>query len=71
MNEDTIKVKRLKIDLSQHIGAPAVAVVKKGDTVKAGQVIAAAKENALSVSIHAPIDGKVYEVTDKRITINA
>jgi murein DD-endopeptidase MepM/ murein hydrolase activator NlpD len=39
MNEDTIKVKRLKIDLSQHIGAPAVAVVKKGDTVKAGQVI--------------------------------
>ena len=69
MNEDTIKVKRLKIDLSQHIGAPAVAVVKKGDTVKAGQVIAAAKENALSVCIHAPLDGKVSEVTDKRITI--
>lgn len=69
MNEDEIKVKRLKIDLSQHIGAPAKAVVKKGDTVKAGQMIAAPVEGALSVAIHSPINGKVSEVSDKRITI--
>ena len=56
--------------LSQHIGAPAVAVVKQKDPVILGQRIAQAAEG-LSVSIHAPIQGTVTEVTDKYIMIEA
>ena len=69
--DDSLRsVKKVKILLSQHIGAPAKAVVKAGDMVKKGSVIAEASENALSVSIHASIDGKVMEVTDKYVLIN-
>ena len=64
-----IKSKKLTILLSQHIGAPAVAVVKKGDKVTANQMIAAPKENTLSVGIHSPIVGTVDRVTDKSIII--
>ncbi len=60
----------VKILLSQHIGAPADAAVSVGDKVKAGDVIAIAKEGALSVNIHASIDGKVTAVTPKYIKIS-
>ena len=59
----------VKIPLSQHIGAPAVAIVKEGDTVSRGDVIASAKEDALSVNIHASISGKVTSVNDKYVRI--
>jgi len=60
----------VKIKLSQHIGAPAIAAVKKGDKVIAGDVIANAPEG-LGVSIHASISGTVEEVTDAYIKIKA
>ena len=56
--------------LSQHIGAPAQAIVKTGDTVTKGQMIAQ-HADGLSVSIHASISGKVTEVTDRHIIIAA
>ena len=54
--------------LSQHIGAPAVPVVKIGDKVECGQVVAKAAEG-LSVNIHASISGIVTGVTPKCITV--
>ncbi len=69
LSEETVVPKQLKVLLSQHIGAPAVSLVKAGDTVVAGQPLAAAAENALSVGIHAPLGGVVSSVTDKVITI--
>lgn len=70
VTEKQVEVKRLVIALSQHIGAPAEAVVKKGDSVTAGQLIAKPKEDALSVGIHTPLNGKVTDVTDKNIIIS-
>lgn len=61
-------IHKVKILLSQHIGAPAVAVVKKGDLVNAGDCIAK-PGNGLSVGIHASMSGIVQDVTDKYITI--
>ncbi len=61
---------KVKILLSQHIGAPSVATVKVGDEVKKGSVIAEAKEGALGVNIHASIDGRVTAVTDKYVVIS-
>lgn len=70
LNERKINTNRVKIMMSQHIGAPAVPVVKKGDIVRAGDVIGKAKENALSVNIHASIGGKAVEVNEKYIVID-
>ena len=56
--------------LSQHIGAPAQAIVKTGDMVTKGQMIAQ-HADGLSVNIHASLSGKVTEVTDRHIIIAA
>lgn len=49
------------IPLSQHIGAPAVAKVAKGDKVLTGQLIAEAA-SFMSANIHSPISGTVTSV---------
>ena len=61
-------IHKVKVLLSQHIGAPAVPVVEKGDQVSCGQYIAKPAQG-LSVGIHASVDGRVQEVTDKYIVI--
>ncbi len=58
----------VKIKLSQHIGAPAQAVVAAGDKVHAGDVIGKAADG-LSVNIHASISGTVQDVTKEYIII--
>jgi electron transport complex protein RnfC len=49
---------RLVVPLSQHLGAPAKPVVKPGDEVKAGQLIAE-QNGFISAPVHAPAAGKV------------
>jgi electron transport complex protein RnfC len=56
--EDLALPKLLHVPLQQHIGAPAAAIVAKGDLVKKGQLIAAAQGN-ISAPVHAPSSGKV------------
>ena len=51
----------VNIPLAQHIGAPATAIVKKGDSVVVGQKIAEAT-GFMSANIHAPISGTVTAV---------
>lgn len=50
------------ISTKQHIGAPSEAVVKVGDKVKCGQLIAKCPDGSLGSNIHASIDGTVKEV---------
>ena len=45
--------------------------VAVGDTVTAGQKIGQAKEGALSLPVHASIDGVVMDVNEKTVTIKA
>lgn len=68
LDDDVVDMKKVKVMLSQHIGAPASAVVKVGDKVEVGQVIAEPGKG-LSVAIHASISGKVTEVNDKYVII--
>ena len=49
------------VPLSQHIGAPAVAEVAKGDKVVVGQLIAKAG-GFVSAGIHSPVSGTVTAV---------
>ena len=69
ISED-FSTKSVKIPLCEHIGAPAVLCVAEGDTVKKGDVIAIAKEGALSVNMHASIDGKVTTANEKFVRIS-
>ena len=50
--------KQVIIPLGQHIGAPALAVVKKGDMVKVGTLLAKAG-GFVSANIHSSVSGKV------------
>ncbi|MDP8219958.1 MAG: RnfABCDGE type electron transport complex subunit C, partial [Candidatus Stygibacter frigidus] len=52
---------KVYVHLSQHIGAPAKAIVKLGDEVLAGQKIAEAG-GFVSIPMHAPISGKVTKI---------
>ena len=52
--------------LSQHIGAPAKAIVKKGDHVLCGQKIAEA-EGFVSSPIYSSVSGTVKDVCNHRI----
>lgn len=62
------RIHRVRIPMSQHIGAPALPVVEKGVVVRAGEQIAR-PGNGLSVGIHASMDGVVQEVTKEYITL--
>jgi len=53
---------RVVIPLSQHIGAPAKAIVQAGDHVDIGQMIAEAG-GFVSAPIHASVSGTVKEIT--------
>lgn len=68
LNNKVVGMDKVRILLSQHIGAPAVPIVQVGDEVKRGQMIAEPGQG-LSVAIHASICGKVTDVTDKYIVI--
>lgn len=54
---------KVVIPTRQHIGAPCSPVVKVGDLVKKGQVIAEAQA-FVSSPVHASISGKVAEIAD-------
>lgn len=53
--------KQAVVMLSQHIGAPAQAVVAKGDKVKVGTLLAQAG-GFVSANIHSPVSGTVAKI---------
>jgi Na+-translocating ferredoxin:NAD+ oxidoreductase subunit C len=53
--------KSVFIPVAQHIGAPAIPVVKRGDPVKVGQLIAKSS-SYVSTNIHSSVSGKVKKI---------
>lgn len=53
--------KEIIIPLSQHIGKPANPLVKKGDAVKTGQLLADA-DGFISAPVHSSVTGKVTKI---------
>ena len=62
--EDEFHVKRVSIPLQQHLGQPAVPVVRAGDCVNKGDLVGEIPEGALGARIHASIDGTVEAVNE-------
>ena len=56
-----------KILLRQHVGAPCEAVVKVGDRVKKGSLIA--KPTGLGANIFSSVYGEIKEITEQAIII--
>lgn len=54
---------RLFVPLQQHVGAPAQPLVKVGDHVLKGQLIAAG-QGFISAPVHAPTSGKIVAIGD-------
>jgi Na+-translocating ferredoxin:NAD+ oxidoreductase RnfC subunit len=61
----------VRIKLRQHAGQAAVAVVRQGQKVKAGQVVGRVDEGKLGAHVHSSIDGKVRAVTEEWVEIAA
>lgn len=59
---EVIDADKVSIAVKQHIGKPSVPVVKTGDAVRKGQLIAECEEGAMGANIHASIDGKVVQI---------
>ncbi|MFA7331237.1 MAG: 4Fe-4S dicluster domain-containing protein [Candidatus Delongbacteria bacterium] len=59
----------LRLRLQQHIGAPALPLVREGEPVQAGQVVAAPPEGKLGVPVHSPRAGQAVSVTQAEIVI--
>ena len=53
--------KQVAIPLAHYFGAPSVVCVKKGDMVKAGQIIGNAN-GFISANVHASVSGKVNKI---------
>lgn len=61
---------RVVIPLSQHIGAPAKAVVQKGDRVLVGQMIGEAG-GFVSAPVHSSVSGKVVAIDQAELASGA
>jgi len=54
---------QVTILLNQHLGAPAIPLVQRGDRVKTGQLIAKAA-GYVSANIHSSVTGKVLKLDE-------
>ena len=70
LTEHNFAPRKVNVLLKQHAGAPAVPVVKSGDRVRAGDLLAAMETGKLGARIHASIDG-VVTVNKDAIVIEA
>ncbi|EDW7729368.1 cobalamin reductase PduS [Salmonella enterica] len=67
--EEEPSVKKVTLQLRQHIGASAVPTVAVGERVTRGQCVADVPPGALGTPIHASIDGIVSAISEQAITV--
>ncbi|MGQ9585255.1 MAG: 4Fe-4S dicluster domain-containing protein [Anaerolineae bacterium] len=61
----------VRIPLQQHIGAPAVPVVREGQEVSLGDLVGEIPEGKLGARVHASISGTVVKVDPGSVTLRA
>ena len=60
----------LLLSMSQHLGAPATPLKKKGDSVRRGELVGEAS-SFISANVHSPVDGTVSDVRKVRLANGA
>jgi len=71
LNEQELTPREVIIPLKQHTGVPSRPVVHMGETIARGALIASIPEGKLGAHVHASMAGKVREVTDEYVRIQA
>lgn len=69
--ETKIKPLQVTIPLNSNIGKPSQPIVKVGDLVKKGQVLADVEASALGCPVHASIEGRISAINVRGIQITA
>lgn len=69
-NPIKMDIKKVAIMLNQHIGMPAEPIVKYGDSVNVGQMIAVVPFDKVGANIHASIKGVVENIDSEKIVVN-
>jgi Na+-translocating ferredoxin:NAD+ oxidoreductase RnfC subunit len=69
LSPDSFEPDTVVLSMKQHVGAPAVPVVKTGDPVTRGMLVGEIPDGALGARVHASIDGVVAGVTPEAITV--
>jgi Na+-translocating ferredoxin:NAD+ oxidoreductase RnfC subunit len=59
---------RVVLPLKQHAGSPAIPVVRTGDRVRVGTLVASPPSDALGANLHASIDG-IVRATEPALVI--
>lgn len=67
--EERIEVKQVRIPLKMHVGKPSNPIVKSGQGILRGDLIADIPEGSLGAKIHASIDGIITDITGEYIEI--
>jgi Na+-translocating ferredoxin:NAD+ oxidoreductase RnfC subunit len=70
LKEYAFSPRKVNLLLKQHAGLPAVPVVKCGDRVQVGDLLAVPQQGKLGARIHASIGG-VVKVTGDAVFIEA
>lgn len=70
-SSETIQPGNVVIPLRQHIGAPATATVKVGDSVSAGDSVGETHVKDLGCPVHTGISGRIVEASKDRIVVAA
>ena len=70
LSNGKIDVNEVKLFLTQHVGASSIPVVKIGDRIEEGTLVADIPSDGIGSKIHASINGVVKEITDKYIIIS-
>jgi Na+-translocating ferredoxin:NAD+ oxidoreductase RnfC subunit len=63
------RFEKVVLPLKMHIGAASLPVIKQGDRVSAGQLIARIPDGKLGATLHTPISGRVTAITEQAVTI--
>jgi len=69
LSTEEINTDKVKLFLSQHVGAPSTPVVETGNKVFEGTLVADIPADKLGAKIYSSIDGVVTEITEKHIII--
>ncbi len=71
LDETAYQPRRVTLKMRQHLGQPAQPVVKPGDRLEAGQLVADIPEKSLGARVHASIRGRVESVDATAVVIAA
>lgn len=71
LRPESLAPARVTLLMKQHVGVPAVPIVKEGQKLLKGDVVGDAAQDAVSARVHASIDGTVESVSKDAVVVTS